>query len=472
LKVLIAALMSCMMLSTSVSAQVSGASLTIDFSKDLGPMKIDRFSLGQGGFSSDSMFADRTTEIRALKPRVIRLFVQDYFDLLPAPGKYHFATLDASVDAILKAGATPLLSIVFKPKVLFPRIDQDLVEPTSWKAWESLIQATVSHYKQRNGTGWYWEVGNEWDQTSGGGTPYHMTPAQYTRFYEHTITAIRGADSKALVGGPGQAIFSEPLISALLEFCDKNKIPLDFISWHGYHNDPQWFRQSIDSMHEQLRQHPGLNPQTVQTVIDEWNMDPGDRELDPRLQPAFIAETTYQMIQAGLDLSCYYHIRDYPFDDEAFSKFYPPAYVAEQKRFWDRHPNYLGLFDYQNQARPAYFVFRLLERLTGNQIAVDSASSAVHGLATLDKPLGASSILVWNYSDKAADVSIHLNNIPASATAWRYVLDATGPSNDDTARIRPQSTQKMPKGNGNLSFRLEPWGITMISLENTQASDL
>jgi hypothetical protein len=215
-------------------------------------------------------------------------------------------------------------------------------------------------------------------------------------------------------------------------------------------------------MHAMLRQHPSLHPETV---IDEWNMDGGPENNDPRIQPAFIVETTFQMVEAGLGLSCYFHIRDYPFDDEAFKKFYPAHDVAEQKRFWDRHPIYFGLFDYQNQVRPAYFVFKLLERLTGDRIALESSSTAVHGLATFDKPLGVSSILVWNYSDKATDVSVHLNNIPADTTASRYLLDATGANNEDTARLRPLPAQKLAKGDGNLSFRLEPWGITLVSLE-------
>jgi hypothetical protein len=215
-------------------------------------------------------------------------------------------------------------------------------------------------------------------------------------------------------------------------------------------------------MHDLLRQHPSLHPETV---IDEWNMDPAPGDIDPRLQPAFVAETTFQMISAGLDLSCYFHIRDYPFDEDAFKNFYPAHDVAEQKRFWDRHPIYFGLFDYQNQVRPAYFVFKLLERLTGDRIALDSSSDTVHGLATYDKTLGASSILLWNYSDKETDLSIHLNNIPTGTTASRYVLDALSPNAADAARLQPQPTQKLSKGSGDLSFRLQPWGITLVSLE-------
>src|ERR1700722_14023967 len=193
-------LLSCLLLPALALAQSPSAAVSLDLNNKLGPMNIDRFSLGQGGFSSEPMFTDRTAEIRLLKPRVIRLFLQDYYDLLPAPGKYQFSILDPSVDSILKAGARPLLCIVFKPKVLFPRIDQDLAAPTSWPAWEALAYNLGRHYKERNGGGWYGEVGNEWDIKSGGGTPYHMTPAQYTLFYQHTVAAIRRADPQAHVG--------------------------------------------------------------------------------------------------------------------------------------------------------------------------------------------------------------------------------------------------------------------------------
>jgi xylan 1,4-beta-xylosidase len=454
-------LLSCLLLPALALAQSPSAAVTLNLNNKLGPMNIDRFSLGQGGFSSEPMFADRTAEIRLLKPRVIRLFLQDYYDLLPAPGKYQFSILDPSVDSILKAGAKPLLCIVFKPKVLFPRIDQDLAAPTSWPAWEALIYNLVHHYKERNGGGWYWEVGNEWDIKSGGGTPYHMTPAQYTLFYEHTVAAIRRADPQARVGGPAQAYFTADLIPALLAFCAKTKVPLDFVSWHGYHNDPQWFRKTIDSMHEQLRQYPGLHPETV---IDEWNIALAQADVDPRFQPAFIAETTFQMLEGGLDISCYYHIRDYPFAADQFRKFYPESDVAEQEIFWDRIPNYLGLFDYENQVRPSYFVFRLLERLTGERIGLDSSSANVHGMATVDKSLGTVSVLLWNYSEKATDVNVDLKNLPADGSLRRYVLNTADPALDDTARLQGQPLQKISKGEVPLSLRLEPWGVTMISI--------
>ena len=104
-------------------------SLRLNLNDTAGPLEIDRFALGQGGLSEEPMWADRAAEIRDLHPRVIRLFIQEYFDLLPEHGRYHWQTLDESVDLIRKTGATPLMNIDFKPKVLYPTVDHKIVDP-------------------------------------------------------------------------------------------------------------------------------------------------------------------------------------------------------------------------------------------------------------------------------------------------------------------------------------------------------
>ena len=113
-------------------AEEQAVQVTVSLSERLGPMHIERMALGQGGLSQEPMWDNRIAEIRALRPAVIRLFIQEYFDLLPAPGRYHFETLDRSVDTILATGAEPIMCICFKPKGLFPVVDQDLVEPNDY----------------------------------------------------------------------------------------------------------------------------------------------------------------------------------------------------------------------------------------------------------------------------------------------------------------------------------------------------
>src|SRR5262249_489844 len=146
--------------------------------------------LGQGGLSEEPMWQERAAEIRSLHPRLIRLFIQEYFDVLPAPGRYQFGSLDRSVDLILKTGPTPLMCIAVKPKVLFPKVDQDIVEPNDYAAWEELVSRMVEHYRERSPTVRYWEVMNEPDIGEDGGCPYRFRAENYPRFYEYTVTPI------------------------------------------------------------------------------------------------------------------------------------------------------------------------------------------------------------------------------------------------------------------------------------------
>ena len=113
----------CIAASAMALAQNRAVSLRLNLTDTAGPTEMYRFALGQGGLSEEPMWADRAAEIRDLHPRVIRLFIQEYFDLLPDHGRYHWETLDQSVDLIRKTGATPLMNIDFKPKALYPAVD-------------------------------------------------------------------------------------------------------------------------------------------------------------------------------------------------------------------------------------------------------------------------------------------------------------------------------------------------------------
>src|SRR5579871_2492997 len=69
------------------SAQQRTATVTVSTNEFTGPLDMGRMALGQGGLSEEPMWEERAAEIRALHPRLIRLFIQEYFNLLPARGK-------------------------------------------------------------------------------------------------------------------------------------------------------------------------------------------------------------------------------------------------------------------------------------------------------------------------------------------------------------------------------------------------
>jgi hypothetical protein len=445
-------------------AQTETISVRVSLDERLGPMEIDKFALGQGGLSAEPMWDSRIAEIRALRPAIIRLFIQEYFDLLPAPGQYHFDTLDRSVDTILKTGAEPLMCICFKPRVLFPLVNQDVVEPNDYEQWETLIFNVVRHYKERGAGIRYWEVGNEPDIGEDGGCPYRFKPDSYCRYYRHTVDAVLRADPKALVGGPALAYYGSPILPALLDLCSKEKTPLHFVSWHIYSSDPKQIRSTIEKVKTLLSQYPTLKPETF---LDEWNMNLGFPPSDPRIQPCYVAEVAWQMKEGGLDYSCYYHIRDYHVSFERFARFMSPRGTAFMEGWWNRMPQFDGLFDFQNTVRPTYFTFKLLSRLTGDRLRVTSSSPMVHGFAARDDRYSAYryNLMLWNFSPSPAQVEVTLDNMAGNLTAKPIVLNAAAPSNDEIVRLRPENPFQIKTEQPVVQVSFEPYGVRFWSFE-------
>lgn len=432
------------------------AQVEVLLQEKLGPLEIDRMALGQGGLSEEPMWDNRIAEIRALRPRMIRLFIQEYFDPLPERGRYHFDLLDRSVDTILQAGAEPLMCICFKPAVLFPVIDQDISEPNDYDEWERLIMNLVRHYKERSPRIRYWEVCNEPDIGEGGGCPSRFTPKQYVNFYRHTVAAILKADPGARVGGPALANVRSPILPALLEICVNESLPLHFVSWHIYSSNPLQIRKTIEYVKELLRKHPSLQPETI---LNEWNLDLGTPPTDARFQPCFIAETIWHMIDSGLDQSSYYHIRDYHVSFERFSKFMSPEGTAFMTKWWNRRPQWDGLFDYQNTIRPSYFTFKLLSRLTGERLQLGSDKETIHGFATWDDTFRLYNVMIWNFSNTREDVSIVINDPPNELQVRPLVLDALDPNPDENARLKPLPPFQITKEKSIIELTFEPYDV-------------
>jgi xylan 1,4-beta-xylosidase len=434
----------------------------VKFAKHLGPMKMEQMALGQGGLSEEPMLANRTSEIKALNPAVIRLFVSEYYNVLPEPGKYHFTTLDSMVSSILKTGAKPFMSFCLKPKVFFPIIDQDIVEPNDYMEWGKFVYDVVKHFKDRNAGITYWEVGNEVDIGEDGGTPYRFQPHSYVKYYRHTTAAILRADPNAKVGGPALASYKSSILPELLRASAAEKLPLDFISFHHYSNSPTAIRKQIVYVKKLVKQYPDLNPEII---MNEWNMDLFNPPLDPRFQPCYVAETIWQMKEAGLDWSCYYQIRDWYVSYETFEKIFSAKGAAFMTRWWNRQAQFSGLIDYQNQLRPAYYTFKLLSRMAGDRLEVSSTHNKVHGFATHDAKLQMHNLMLWNFSAQPTTITLNLEDLPKDMRVRHIILDAIRSGLEENQRLRPEPFFHLRKGNHTLTIKLEPWAVHYWSLE-------
>ena len=407
-----------------------GVDLVVSSRRSADTIDLTRFSLGQGGLSPKPTFDPHIDQLALLRPQTLRLFLQEYFDLYPDHGRYQFETLDRAVESVLATGAKPILCLCFKPRVLYPQINQEVVHPTDYREWDELVYRLVKHLNETRRYGVeYWEVGNEPDIGEDGGCPYRFQPEDYLSYYTHTAEAIVRADPRAKVGGPALAGYRSRIGDALLDHCAAGKAPLHFFSWHLYDNDPQRFRSSIREVKGKLARHPSL--QHVETVLDEWNMSLENPVLNPRFQPAFILETTRAFLEEGLSRSAYYHIRDSFVDPVVFSRFMSPAGTAFMAHWWNVLPQYDGLYDNQGRVRPAYYAFQLLGLLRGEELKVEGTNDQVRALATKNE--GWMQLVFWSFGEGLAEggIDITVKFLPLREGKFRLIrLDAESPVNN------------------------------------------
>jgi hypothetical protein len=152
-------------------------------------------------------------------------------------------------------------------------------------------------------------------------------------------------------------------------------------------------------------------------------------------------------------------------DRDRFAKFFSMQGASFMAAWWNRMPQYDGLFDYQNVVRPAYFTFKLMSRLEGDRLGAESNDKAVHAFLTYDKSYGIYSLLVWNFSGEAVNLEVDARDVPAELTAKRRMLDAIAPSSDENVRLRPLNDLKLTPGASKATIHLEPYGLEFWSLE-------
>jgi hypothetical protein len=134
-------------------------------------------------------------------------------------------------------------------------------------------------------------------------------------------------------------------------------------------------------------------------------------------------------------------------------------------RWWNRMPQFDGLFDFQNTPRPSYFAFKLLARLAGERLLLTSTVPAIHGFAAHDERLRMYNIMLWNFSAKSNQVDFIFSDLPQDFRVRHLTLDALTGSNDENLRLRPAPPVQIKKGRHTFRADFEPYGIQFWSLE-------
>ncbi|HOY61110.1 MAG TPA: glycosyl hydrolase [Candidatus Woesebacteria bacterium] len=205
-------------------------------------------NLAQGGEEPTDMIKPVISQLRLLRPQLIRVdHLFDYYQVDKGNGQYDFSRLDEVVDSIVKTGARPLLSLSYTP---------DAKEPGDWNQWNSLVKATAHRYSiEKNISGIYYEVWNEPDLF--GGWHYAKSPNYPTLYINSARAVVDGAKGSIYkVGGPATTGYYPNWIKSLFATASKNKVPLDFISWHKYSKNISEYLKDFDDLNKILSDYP------------------------------------------------------------------------------------------------------------------------------------------------------------------------------------------------------------------------
>ena len=309
---------------------------------------------------------------------------------------YNFMYIDDVYDFLLSIGMKPFVELGFMPEKLAsdsfkderPNFNEDTVfwwkanvtPPKKYEKWDALIRTLVQHWTDRYGADevktWRFEVWNEpnlnifWRLAEKDRLP------EYLKLYEHTAKAVKSVNKDYPVGGPSGA--GPVFIEELIDYCNKKKVPLDFITYHTYGlgDGPSGLDQYGN---RKLFLHPSLH-----YVCDEANkplsaiVKKGKKKL-----PVYITEwnSSYSPV------------------DPVHDSFFAGPFILEQLRntealdsmsFWTFTDIFeengpaprpfhggFGLMSYQGIPKAAYWAYKYLSLLGSTELVSSDKSSYV-----------------------------------------------------------------------------------------------
>ncbi|HXS67556.1 MAG TPA: hypothetical protein VN761_01860 [Candidatus Polarisedimenticolia bacterium] len=191
----------------------------------------------------------------------------------PDEVQYHFQEMD-HIAALLNAhDVQPFWSYCYVPPPLQPRKGDWRNVTTDTAIWGKILGDFASHAREggaRTRIG-YHEIYNEPDNRDF----FRSSREDYFALYREGSRAIRRADPEAVIGGPALA-FSPGWVTPFLGLVVRDKLPLDFFSFHFYPGC--WQTNSVRDVVRLMRRDLANYPQLAMTemFLDEFNSLPID----------------------------------------------------------------------------------------------------------------------------------------------------------------------------------------------------
>lgn len=332
--------------------------------------------------------------------------------------EYNYQYIDALYDFLLSIKIKPFVELGFMPNALASGSQTifwwkgNVTPPKDYKKWEDLIRNLTQHFTERYGAEevktWYFEVWNEPNLTPGFWTG---TQAEYFKLYEYAARGIKSVNPAYKVGGPATA--GAGWVPETIDFCEKNNVPLDFISTHTYgvkqgfldefgttgtvlNKDESSVSGDVINSRKQISNSAKPN---LELHYTEWSSSytPADPVHDRYHSAAYILQKLKQVGNAANSMS-YWVFTD--------------IFEEPGPRFTPFHGGF-GLLNTQGIKKPAYFSYAFLNKLGETELQNKDSSSWI----TKNKK-GDVQLLFWDFTnthpgDSVNNQSYYIKDLPS-----------------------------------------------------------
>ncbi|MCX6236394.1 MAG: glycoside hydrolase [Bacteroidia bacterium] len=362
------------------------------------------------------------------------LFHDDMFPVFEKNEKItcNWQYIDELFDRMLDLKTKPFVELGFFPKVI---ASQNSKTQFWWKAsitpdensfgkWQNLVKAFAQHCVDRYGIDevltWYFEVWNEPDLNPGF---WDSGRSDYFRLYKISVEAVKSVDKRLKVGGPSTSNFTADnrfdadiqtapsksmwtkenvnniewqgvWIKDFLAYCEKEKLPVDFISCHPYPTDyalnpetsryeglTRYVQSTFDDMNWMKKVLAKSAFPNAEIHYTEWSTSPNSRDPQHDFLPpaAYIVKVNLDCIGLANSLSYW-----------TFTDIFEEKGGAESIF----HGGF-GMINYQGIVKPTYHAYRML-----NELGDEKLFACESVFVSRNSGSGKIVILAYNYPEE------------------------------------------------------------------------
>lgn len=397
---------------------------------------------------------------------------------------YNFSYVDQIYDGLLANGVRPFVEISFMPKKLAARQDVHafwykpiVAPPKDYGKWDALMRAFAQHLIDRYGIDevaqWYFEVWNEPNIDFWTGNPKQAT---YFELYDHTARALKSVSPRLRVGGPATA--AAHWVDAFLEHISSEKVPVDFVSSHGYaddtvedlfgtHQDIPMDRRvclAIQKVHDQIA---ASHDPKLPLMWTEWNVPGANAARDTDYVGPAVADDIRQC-DGLVDMMSFWTFDDV-FEEDG------PKHEPFNGGF--------GLIAMGGIKKPSYSAFALLHKLGTERIPQDTPEVLVTRAGD-----GTIVVAAWNLVDpgqrgSTKSIEFEIRGVPASTpvqvtradaehgntlAAYKRMGSPRYPTREQVAELNRVADMPRPQGshltNGRITLEVPINGVALLEV--------